>query len=995
MSSPPTNCLECNAPLSPAETQGLCARCLLRMGLASQLEGASVTEAGARKFVPPPLFPFDFGGYRVLRLLGRGGMGAVYEAEQLATGRRVALKVLGQAIDSEEVRKRFLREGRLAASVNHPNSVYIFGSEEIEGAPVIAMELVAGGTLRDLMRKGPLGAREAVDVILQVVAGLEAAAGAGVLHRDVKPANCFVAPDGTVKVGDFGLSVSTLARHDSQLTATGVMLGTPAFAPPEQLRGDEIDVRADIYSVGATLYALLTAHAPFEADNAVKVVAAVLDKTAKPIAEFRQDVPGRLAQIVNSCLAKRREDRPADYAALRDALLPFSSHVPEPAPIGLRTVAGAVDCLLASSIGIVVLSVTGVSEDTRFLSARTLPATLEFLGIFLAGIAYFAIPEWLWGASLGKALCGLRVAPREFWRITLRAFILMLAMNMAVFIELGLSSATEFRGMVGKRQEPFSEMVGPWPVFLLFVTMRRRNGFAAMHDLATETRVIVRPKAGERPRLGVPPLAVPEAADGERLGPFRVTGSISDGTASGTIWVAGFDEVLRRSVWIRRHGAETPALAPERRDLGRAGRLRWIAGTRTGESGWDAFDAPAGRPLMGLSAQPWAAVRCWLLDLAEEFEAASKDGTLPAELGLANVWITTDGRAMLLDEPWPGSAAAEAAPVLRCEDTAAMQQFLAAVADTALDRTRQPLHAYDFLQKLGKASFDRTTFVIGNLRSLLAKPAAVSRWRRFSSVAIGPAAALLLALPVMAVMIVEHQAEMAKRGPSPDLEQLAVAAKFYEDFSAPEFSEKTDLPEASRQEVRKLLGKYLAGHFGAFIESPEFETHPALKGWDAKMRAELRATVRQYSPVTPEELTMADTALRPMLIIFGLMSLYFVIVGSLALLVGGTCVAQLVTLVFFRTTIGQRVFGFGVVTKRGEPATRRRMLWRWFLIWTPALVFAAFLGMAIVEMPGWRTGRIVLLSVVGGVWLIGVAWAVLRPGRGLHDRIAGTWVVPR
>jgi hypothetical protein len=224
-------------------------------------------------------------------------------------------------------------------------------------------------------------------------------------------------------------------------------------------------------------------------------------------------VPGRLAQIVNSCLAKRREDRPADYAALRDALLPFSSHVPEPAPIGLRTVAGAVDCLLATSIGVVVMSVTGVSEDTRFLSTRTLPATLEFLGIFLVGIAYFTIRNGCGGIARQGVV---RPARRATGVLAdhVRAFILMLAMNMAVFIELGLSSATEFQGMVGKRQEPFSEMVGPWPVFLLFVTMRRRNGFAAMHDLATETRVIVRPKAGERPRLGVPPLAVPEAADG-------------------------------------------------------------------------------------------------------------------------------------------------------------------------------------------------------------------------------------------------------------------------------------------------------------------------------------------------------------------------------------------------------------------------------------------------------------------------------------------------
>src|SRR5688572_3215778 len=221
MTTTPTLCLECNAPLSPAETQGLCGRCLLKMGLASQFGESSVADAGARKFVPPPMFPFDFGGYRVLRLLGRGGMGAVYEAEQIDNGRRVALKVLGHTIDSPEMRARFLREGRLAASVNHPNSVYIYGTEEIEEAPVIAMELVAGGTLKDeLKRRGPLPARDAVDAILGVIEGLEAAHRGGVLHRDVKPANCFVAPDGAVKVGDFGLSVSTLATVGSHLTAS-------------------------------------------------------------------------------------------------------------------------------------------------------------------------------------------------------------------------------------------------------------------------------------------------------------------------------------------------------------------------------------------------------------------------------------------------------------------------------------------------------------------------------------------------------------------------------------------------------------------------------------------------------------------------------------------------------------------------------------------------------------------------------------------------------
>jgi len=263
-------------------------------------------------------FPCEFGGYRLVGLLGRGGMGAVYEAEQVATDRRVALKMLGQQLDSPDMRQRFLREGRLAAGVNHPNSLYVFGSEEIEGIPLITMEIAGSGTLKDKLKKrGPLPATEAVDAILDAVAGLEAAFEGGVLHRDIKPSNCFVSPDGSVKIGDFGLSVSTLAKDDSLVTATGVIVGTPAYASPEQLRGDELDVRADIYSVGATLFTLLTNRAPFEGDNAVQVVANAVNKKPRPLAELREEVPPGLDRIIARCLAKEPEARYADYATLR------------------------------------------------------------------------------------------------------------------------------------------------------------------------------------------------------------------------------------------------------------------------------------------------------------------------------------------------------------------------------------------------------------------------------------------------------------------------------------------------------------------------------------------------------------------------------------------------------------------------------------------------------------------------------------------------------
>ena len=205
-----------------------------------------------------------FGPYRIGRLLGKGGMGEVYAAEDMENGRALALKILSQQLSGGEDRQRFLREGRLAASVSHPNAVYIFGSDEIDGTPVIAMELLPGGSLKErIERDGPLTPGEAVDAILDVVAGLEAAHAVGVLHRDIKPANCFVAADGAIKIGDFGLSISTTARDDTRLTTTGSFQGTPAFASPEQLWGQPLDVRGDIYSVGATLYFLLTGEPPF------------------------------------------------------------------------------------------------------------------------------------------------------------------------------------------------------------------------------------------------------------------------------------------------------------------------------------------------------------------------------------------------------------------------------------------------------------------------------------------------------------------------------------------------------------------------------------------------------------------------------------------------------------------------------------------------------------------------------------------------------------
>jgi len=246
---------------------------------------------------PAPEAGRTFGSYRLIRELGRGGFGRVWEAESLETVRRLALKVITETqAASPEVLQRFEREGRLAASLNHPNCVYVFGAEEVDGYPVITMELMPGGTLQDLLRqRGRLPAKEAVDFILDVIEGLEAANNAGILHRDVKPSNCFLDENGKAKIGDFGLS-KTL-ELDSNVTISGAFIGTPSYASPEQVRGREIDFRSDIYSVGATLYALLTGEPPFVAKRTGEVLARILSEEPTPFSRHRVDVPKGLQRV--------------------------------------------------------------------------------------------------------------------------------------------------------------------------------------------------------------------------------------------------------------------------------------------------------------------------------------------------------------------------------------------------------------------------------------------------------------------------------------------------------------------------------------------------------------------------------------------------------------------------------------------------------------------------------------------------------------------------
>src|SRR5688500_14082880 len=505
-------CPRCGRPVAIDAPGGLCSTCLLEAGAEPFSAGSGSTDfmptrssAAAEVAVrrAPRLSEGDrWGSYQIGRLLGRGGMGEVYDAEHVPSGRRVALKVLRSPLQSAEERARFLREGQLAASVSHPHTVYIFGSEEIDGTPVISMELLPGGTLKDrVVTHGPMRPDEAVAAVMELTARLAAAAAVGILHRDIKPSNCFVDSDGVVKVGDFGLSISTLARDVHQQLVTSAFEGTPQFAPPEQLRGEPLDVRADIYAVGATLYYLLTGRAPFDAPDLRELFAKVTTAAPVPPRQLRRDIPARLSVLVMQCLAKSPAERPASYRALADALRPFLARHDRPAPLFTRTLAGIVDAWIVVGIPVALLTML-LADPLSGSPERT--AAVANLG-WAAALVYYLALEGATGASLGKRLFGLRVVSAAgsapTWGPIIASVVLFYTPNILIAATLG--SPWFIDSDSGRSSSGFYinwKQTGP-PLLafvMFFATARRGNGWTGLHDVLSGTRVIARPSAIER-----------------------------------------------------------------------------------------------------------------------------------------------------------------------------------------------------------------------------------------------------------------------------------------------------------------------------------------------------------------------------------------------------------------------------------------------------------------------------------------------------------------
>lgn len=285
----------------------------MRKELDSLLKSSEDVRSGFLHSPIPPVTLISgsrIGEYEVRTLVGSGGMGEVYRARDTRLDRDVAIKVLPTYLSSDRDRlQRFEQEAQATAALNHPNILSVFQFGSFEGAPYLVTELLEGETLRDLIRRGPISQRKAIDLAIQIAQGLAAAHGKGIVHRDLKPENIFITRDGRIKILDFGLAklIGVAPRHNALTdTEPGVIMGTASYMAPEQVRGQVADNRSDIFAFGTIMYEMLSGNRAFHRETSADTMSAILKEDPPPLSET---LAPALSRIVRRCLEKNPEQR--------------------------------------------------------------------------------------------------------------------------------------------------------------------------------------------------------------------------------------------------------------------------------------------------------------------------------------------------------------------------------------------------------------------------------------------------------------------------------------------------------------------------------------------------------------------------------------------------------------------------------------------------------------------------------------------------------------
>lgn len=940
-----------------------------------------------------------FGDYRIRRRLGSGGMGAVYEAEQKSDGRVVALKVLRVDLDHAEARDRFFREGRSAAAVNHPNTVYVYRTEEIDGVPVICMELVPDGTLEERVKaQGPLPVPDVVEFALDMIEGLAAAHDVGLLHRDIKPSNCFVAGDGSLKVGDFGLSKPVNADEQLRLTQTGVFLGTPVFSSPEQLLGESLDARSDIYAVGLTLYYALTGHLPYASGSMMQVVATVVSGVPTPLSTHRPDIPDDVTRVVMKAMARQPADRFQSYDEFREAVVGLRTPVQEPAALRDRVRAWLFDATLFLFLAI--------SAESTIDRLRGIPAGAESTGVnlyhtaayLLIALAVVGLPEGLYGTSLGKWLLGVRVAGTDgrvpgVTRASVRTMLLWSCYPIGdLVLALSGSEGISALGVLCAR-------------LTLLATARPENSWFTLYDRFSQTRVVRVAPAPTRRRRASAVFAPPsrEQLDSP-VGPYV---ALCDNTA-GAGCVLAWDSVLMRYVWFTADPSKQ-SLSEPRRAVTRSTRLRFIGNGSEDGRPWCAFGAPGGEPFLSRTANVvrWDDAQGWLNDVADELVAAETDDSLQVVPPVDAIWIGANNGALIADVSppavegeMPRSAPALVADMIRrLRSTGTLQKGLPAFIGRTLDSASTATsmaHVRDAMAHLDGRSIDveprrRVWMLVAQLAPLLFIPVAIPLKATYNASVDRTGAKIAALLDYMGSDTTGGSA------PSEGVRQLGRGVRRL-GFVAT----RPSLTAAQRDSLlrnRRLAGVYIGRVLAerardtvqrsllVLSERQQLRAQALEKTHLLTDSAEVRAAIVLVDSIwrgsPPGTVLIKDS--------FGVAVLLSIALGAFSALVG------ILVIGISRRGLIMRLFAVELVTADGRGASRLRALARHLMAVVPMMVaavlcFVVLLG-AIVSGEAPVRGQ-VCVGLVLTLWIGYLVHAVRSPARSIADRAAGTYLVP-
>ena len=944
--------------------------------------------------------PEEVGGYKLVKMLGAGGMGTVYEAEAPGSGHRVAVKLLSSRLASNPSSvERFRQEGRLASQLAHPRCVFVLSADTENGRPYIVMELMPGRTLKDLVdERGPLTQHEAIARTLDIIDGLSEAHRVGMIHRDVKPSNCFLTADDRVKVGDFGLSKSLAGTGRNHLTQTGAFLGTVLFASPEQIRGEPLDYGSDVYSVAATLYFLLTGQAPFHHESAATALAKAISDPPPRVRVKRPDVSAQLETVILRGLERDRSRRWQTLDDLREALVDLLPERQRPARPRVLVAAYILDRILLTFLIFPAEVVRIWLEGSR--SGKIDVFELRWLAVGLL-FAYFGLTEGLLGATPGKWLLGLRVSrvgqtgPPGIGRALVRVFAFHALFVGMFFVpeELVRWFGPGIGGVLGGGSALAC-------VAAMLLQVRKKWSFRGVHDFVSGCRVTQKPLGARKLRLGVrqpTPLQTllppPSDALPEVVGGYIVRGRLSVEPTGEQVWLAE-DRSLGRSVllWLRPWGTLTLSADPARPT-----RLRRVGSGVLGWGGtafdWTAFAAPLGGPLVEAVRPgyplPWADARYVLEQLVEEFRAAEVEESVPPRLALDHIWVEPNGRVQVLDFPLCATHYGPKEPLAVLREAASFVLEGQPRSRSGPVRAPLPAHAGRVLNQLFETEPPLAEFQKELAETHAQQPEVTAQVR---AAHLGIQAALL-ALPVATMFAISFMLSLFMAFESTLQAQRAKQAA--EVLAQPDALAK--LPDAVTPEL------------AAALSNPRAKSRVN----DLVERTRAEAEIRRAQLFRPQRLILEQTGADRAVFSPGAVEPVLLWAGApndsprSRTRAPWVSVVPIVSIVFALVPVGLVFFagatrrgpsmvlaGIAIVRADGRPAYRRQCSFRAGLVWFP--ITALLLGAILLQV--YAPDAMYLAAVL---WLLAAAllpvYAVIAlrfPARPPQDRLAGTYLVP-